>query len=261
MLLAFTLDLEGRLFGVLFGLSVGSLITWVLATWRRNAARRDVLRGDARDTLVIEQHIIERGTAADGRPVPKRLRIRYLGQRALGEVIPNAHLASELHARAQRVTDLLPLIALEGPTGTFLLETLTGYVCDRVANDPFDHDIYIMTVCREPVGLAYHHPISVLLIPLRDLELFLRWEDVRDLEVEHTTDSVRALTLMDLARQWRLEQALVARHRAEGKSIRFLETMFQLDLALDQRAAAVATRPAPWERYEAALRARGLSAT
>ena len=56
-----------------------------------------------------------------------------------------------------------------------MLETLTNFVCDRVANAPFEHDLYVMAPCCEPMGMAEHQPITILLIAVSDLALFEAW--------------------------------------------------------------------------------------
>lgn len=259
MLFALPLDLESRLFGILLGLLVGTVVTWAVARWRLVQARRSVLQGDAGDIVAIELHLVERTTGAGGQPAPGRLRRRYLGQRPLSEVIPNKHLAQELQKRARKVSERNALISMEGATGTYLLESLCGFVCDRVCNAPFDHDSYVMAPCREPSTLAHHKPIGVILIAVKDLELFLRWEPVSGIEVEHAADGVRILTLMDLARRWQEEQVAMVQARAGGRSVRHMETMFVLDLALDTRSVPLPTRPVPWQRFAVALNERGLT--
>src|SRR4051794_12371448 len=127
---------------VLLGLVLGALVTGLLAWWRRRRERRRILRGDARDTVVIAQHIVE--DLGDGK---RTLRIRALGQGELQHVVPNGHLASELLDRAFHVTPRDTLISMEGAEGSYLLETLTNFVCDRVANAPFEHDVYLMAPC------------------------------------------------------------------------------------------------------------------
>src|SRR5687768_1732662 len=144
MLAALPFDLESRLVGIMLGLAAGAFATWALTRWRLSQARQDVQRGDALETLVIEQQVVERGAAADGRPVPARLRLRYLGQCLLADVVPNAHLAAELRNRARRVSERGSLISMEGADGTFLLETLCGFVCDRTAGAPFPRRLYVM---------------------------------------------------------------------------------------------------------------------
>ena len=61
---------------------LGGLVSWGLGRWRRMRQRQRILRGDARDTVVIEHHIVETSEAPDpehpGRPrrVPSALRLR-----------------------------------------------------------------------------------------------------------------------------------------------------------------------------------------
>ena len=52
-------EVSGRGVGVLLGLMLGSVTTWVLARRRRMRVRQLILEGDARDTVVIHQHLIE----------------------------------------------------------------------------------------------------------------------------------------------------------------------------------------------------------
>jgi hypothetical protein len=252
-------ELGGRGAGVLFGALVGAVMGWALGRWRRLRERRRILRGDARDTAVIALHLVERAQVPteDGkatRVVPQALRIRSLGQAELVNVVPNLHLATVLLSRAHAVTPRQTLISMAGPEGSYLLETLTNFVCDRTANAPFEHDLYVMAPCCEPAGLTEHQPITILLIAAADLELFEDWSACRSVEVEHSIDGARVLTLRELARRYRHEQAELARLRQAGQRTRFVETMYVLDLPLDRRAAPLPTKPVPWGRFEPILK-------
>jgi hypothetical protein len=241
---------------VLVGMILGGLVAWIVGLRKRRLERLSILRGDARDTVVIQHHLV---TASDvpaggGRKAPATLRIRALGQSELARVVPNGHLASELLHRARRVTPLNTLISMEGAEGSYLLETLTNFVSDRVANAPFDHKLYVMAPCCEPAGLAVHQPISILLIAVDNLALFEDWAVCRNVQVEHGSDGMRVLTLMDLARRFRKEQTLLDELRKAGKRTRYVETMYILDLAIDQRTAAVSVKNVPWGRFEEILK-------
>jgi hypothetical protein len=256
-------ELEGRGAGVLLGLLIGAISGWILGRWRRMRERRRVLRGDARDTVVIALHLVERAEVptADGKStqvVPRALRIRSLGQGELIYVVPNVHLATVLLARAHAVTPRQTLISMEGPEGSYLLETLTNFVCDRTSNAPFEHDVYVMAPCCEPAGLTEHQPITIIVIAAADLQLFEDWAACRDAQVEHGIDGARVLTLRELARRFRQEQAELARLRAAGERTRFVETMYLLDLALDRRWAPCPTKPVPWGRFEPILKEMNL---
>jgi hypothetical protein len=176
----------------------------------------------------------------------------------LHRVVPNGHLASELLRRAFRVTARDPLISMEGAEGSYLLETLTNFVCDRVANAPFEHDLYVMAPCCEPAGLAEHQPITILLIAVTDLSLLETWPACRNVQVEHGSDGARILTLMELARRFRSEQEKIARLRETGQRTRYVETMYVLDLTLDKRSAAVPVKKVPWGRFEDVLKQMNL---
>jgi len=252
-------ELSGRGIGIVFGMILGGLVTFLIARWRRLRERLAVLTGDARDTVVISLHLLETSEvpAADGRGVrrvPTRLRIRSLGQSELSRVVPNGHLAAVLVRRAFRVTPRETLISMEGAEGSYLLETLTNFVSDRVANSPFEHDLYVMAPCCEPAALAQHQPITIVVISRADLELLEDWTASRNVQVEHGSDGARVLTLMELARRFKAEQEHMAKLRAAGKRTTFVETMYILDLALDRRTAPVPTKPIPWGRFESVLK-------
>lgn len=248
-------ELGGRSASVVLGLVIGALITWLLARWKRIREKRRILRGDARDTVVIAHHLIQarEPAAREGRPA-RTLRIRSLGQAELNRVVPNGHLAGVLLGRAFAVTARDPLISMEGAAGSYLLETLTNFVCDRVANAPFEHDLYVMAPCCEPAELAEHQPITILVVAVTDLELFEDWPTCRDMQVEHGTDGARILTLRELARRFKEEQAKLKHLRQTGQRTKYVETMYILDLALDRRTAEIPLKSVPWGRFEAVLR-------
>ena len=151
-------------------------------------------------------------------------------------------------ARAFQVTPKDTLISMEGAEGSYLLETLTNFVSDRVSNGPFEHDLYVMAPCCEPVELAEHQPVTIILIAVKDLVLFEDWDRCRDVRVEHGSDGSRVLTLMELAKRYRAEQAEIAHRRKAGERSRWVETMYVLDLALDKRSAPIPTKSIPWGR-------------
>jgi len=250
-------ELRGRGVSVLLGLLVGGLITWMFARWKRFRQRQSILCGDARDTVVLNLHLIESADGPSGR-VPAALRIRAVGQAQLDRVVPNGHLAAILSKRAFAVTPRDTLISMDGAEGSFLLETLTNFVCDRVANGPFEHDLYVMAPCCEPAALAEHQPITIVLIRKSDLALFETWPACRDVRVEHGSDGARVLTLMEMARRFRSEQEKIAALRAAGQRTMHAETMYVLDLALDRRSAPIPVKPVPWGRFEKVLREMNL---
>jgi hypothetical protein len=252
-------EFGGRGASLLFGMLMGTFVTGLVAWWKRRSERHSILLGDARDTVVIAQHIVDsvEVPSTDGSsPIrsPVRLRIRALGQSELERVVPNGHLANELLRRAHHVTNMQTLISMEGAEGSYLLETLTNFVCDRVANEPFEHALYVMAPCCEPAGLAIHQPITILLIRQDDLALFENWTACRGVEVEHGADGARVLTLMRLSKRFREEQQKITSLRQGGKRTRYMETMYILDLALDVRSARIETKPVSWGRFEDVLK-------
>ena len=258
MLLHMMDEVGGRGIGVLLGTLLGSAFTWCLARRRRMRERKRVLLGDARDTVVIHQHVIENTEIVDPagmRRTVRALRIRTLGQSELCRVVPNGHLAAILLQRAREAVPENTLISMDGVEGSYLLETMTNFVCDRVATSVFDRDIFVMTACCEPAALAHHQPVTILLVRRQDLSIFENLHTARDLHVEHGSDGARILSLMKMAETFRDEQERIAQLRADGKRTTFMETMYVLDLALDQRCADLPVKSVPWDRYESLFHA------
>lgn len=260
--LTFFDELRGRGLTVVLGMLLGGLVAWLIARWRRMREHRSILHGDARDTVVIHQHIVDTleiaAPGAGKRRIPASMRIRSIGQAPLRLVVPNGLLAEALEQRAWQVTSRDTLISMEGSEGSYLLETLTNFVCDRVANEPFEHDLYVMAPCCEPQELAHHQPITVILIAVEDLALFESWPDSKNIRVEHGGDGARVLTLMELAQRFRAERNRITELRQAGKRTKYMETMYLLDLALDRRTAPIPTKPVPWGRYEGVLKLMNL---
>jgi hypothetical protein len=252
------LEFSGKGFSVFLGLLLGGVLTLLASWWRRRRQRQSVIQGDARDTVVIHHHILDRSASVDGRPKTS-LRIRTMGQAELDRVVPNGHLGAVLLHRAFAVTAKDSLISMEGPEGSFLLETLTNFVCDKSANRAFEHDRYLMAPCCEPAELAEHQPITILVIAVKDLEIFDQWATCRDIQVEHGSDGCRVLTLMKLAQRFKKEQEEITRRRIVGERTKHVETMYVLDLALDKQSYPIPTRPVPWVRYESTLKAMSLA--
>lgn len=155
-------ELTGRGAGVVLGLVAGTTVTAVVARWRRHRERHSILVGDARDTVVANHHVVEAEEVPGPRPgttvrVPTVCRIRTLGQAELRHVVPNGHLAAEFSRRAARATAHDPLLSMAGAEGSYLLETLTGFVCDRAAGGAFDHALYVMAPCCESKELTHHN--------------------------------------------------------------------------------------------------------
>lgn len=239
----------GRGVTALFGMVLGGMGAWLYGWWKRHRERRNVQAGDARDTVVIEHHLVESTRGSDGRLSAAVLRMRSLGQDQLERVVPNGHLAAEFLLRACRTTPRRTLISMEGAEGSYLLETLTNFVCDRIGTNTLPHDLYVMAPCCEPAGLVVHQPIVVILIALKDLEAFETWRGCRAVRVEHGSDGARVLTLMELARRFRDERRRIEARKRRGLRTTYMESCYLLDLALDKRFAPLPVQKVAWERF------------
>ena len=60
-----TRELGGRGVGTLLAFLLGGFVSWCVGRWRRRRQRQSILGGDARDTVVIEHHIVETAEAPD----------------------------------------------------------------------------------------------------------------------------------------------------------------------------------------------------
>src|SRR5437879_5948119 len=87
----------------LLGVALGSILTAFVAWRRRHRERRRIQEGDARDTVVIDLHLIETAEV-EGERRPVAMRVRALGQSEVSRVSPNGHLADVLLRRAFQVT-------------------------------------------------------------------------------------------------------------------------------------------------------------
>jgi hypothetical protein len=250
----FFFDFAGRTAATIVGVICGAMAAWLLGRWKRHRERGHILTGNAHDTVVVEHHLVERTLDSKGSEKPAALRIRSLGQAQINHVIPNGYLATELVNRALHVSPRHTLISMAGAEGSYLLETLMNFVCDRVHSWGFDRDQYVMAPCCEPAGLAHHQPITILLISRDDLALFETWPACRDVKVEHGSDGARVLTLMELAKQFKSEQEEIAALRDAGKETKHHETSYILDLALDKRTTSIPVKAVAWKRFEEVLK-------
>ena len=104
-------EVSGRGLSVVLGMVLGGGVTWLFARWKRFRERQSVRCGDARDTVVINLHVVESADTPAGR-VPTGLRIRAVGQAELDRVVPNGQLAAVLLKRAFDVTSRDTLISM-----------------------------------------------------------------------------------------------------------------------------------------------------
>ncbi len=91
MLFADLLDeLSGKGLSAVLGLILGGIIAWVVGYWCRRHLRHKVLRGDARDTVVIHHHLIETESAT-GAPLgsaPRPCACEPWGKKNWGALFP-----------------------------------------------------------------------------------------------------------------------------------------------------------------------------
>ena len=239
--------------GILLTL-LGLVIGWILGRWRRFRQMRRVYGGDAREVVAIEQMLIK--DHADGRVT---MRIRSCGSAHMQTVLSNQVAHDALLKRAQATTPTNPLIDLKDQMGSYLLYLLTPWVCGMTRQGSFPHDIWVMAPVCEPGILSAHQSTTIILVRQADLKRFLDWEFCKALHVEHGNDGARILTLWHMAHEFERQLSEVQRVKVTGKPSTFLETMYILDLGLDQSEVALPTKLVPWARFESILKQLKLS--
>ncbi len=245
--------LSAHYFQGLLLMLTGGLVGWALGYWRRHKLKRQVVGGDIRELLTVEQILLRE--QPDGRAT---LRIRSLGSAPLHTVLTNPLAHDTFLKRAAATTTKNTLIAMHDQMGSYLLHLLQPWVCGLAQNGPFKHDVWLMAPVCEPNQLSNYQSTTVVLVRRDDLERFLNWDWCRRLHVEHGSDGARVLTLWQMAREHQKQSAEMARLKDEGKRTRFVETMYVLDLGLDMEECPLPTRPIPWDRYAPVLKELGL---
>ena len=169
---AFTRELGGRGTASLVAFVLGWISGRLLARWRRMRQRRLILRSDARDTVIIEHHIVEPASGPDPE-LPGRTRAGAGRSPESGAGPGGARPGHPQRPPRRRV----PRPRLEGDPaahldlhgggrGSYLLETLTGFVGDRAAGrQGFDHDLYAMAPCCESPASAPRPPFALDRMP------------------------------------------------------------------------------------------------
>jgi hypothetical protein len=232
-------------------LIMGGLLGWVGHKWRQFRLHQQIEKGDARDVATIEKILINRNS--DG---VETLRIRTCGRDPLEQIFPNPAARAAFQERTVATTSVQPLISMDGKMGSYLLQELAIWVCGAVGERDFPHDVWILAAVCEPAALGGHQSSTVLLIRRDDLARFRHWPDCRDIRVEHGGHGERILTLLSVADEFDRQSIAIAKRQAEGKAPNFEETMYLLDLALDQRVVSLPSKPVPWTRFAAELKAR-----
>ena len=242
-----------RILASLLLVVVGGFLGWVGHRWRHFRSQQQIMQGDAREVATIEKVILERDQA--GRI---DLRIRTCGRDPVEQIFPNPAAREEFHTRSMQTTSTQPLVNKEGKMGSYLLQELAIWVCDKVGEEPFPHDVWIMASVCESAAFGGHQSSTVLLIRRDDLAIFRDWTKCRDIHVEHGGHGERILTLLSVAKEFERQTEADAKRQATGQRPNFEETMYLLDLPLDQRTYPLPTKPVPWTRFTEALKLRGL---
>ena len=224
--------------------------------WRRYRQLKMAERGESQDVATIEKIILDH--RPDGSEV---LRIRSCGRDPMETVFPNPAAREEFQARAGQTKSTRPLVSMDGKMGSYLLQELAIWVCGQLPERNFRHDVWVMAPVYErgALYLGGHFLSTVLLVRLDDLLRFRDWDDCSAIQVEHASHGERILTLMAMAAEYGQQAAAVANRRAAGRRSNYEETMYILDLGLDDRTADLPARPVPWDRFESTLKQLGIS--
>jgi len=237
---------------------------WPWSSWAGSSAgsviagdttgkQQAIEQGDARDVATLEKVLIDRDEEGN-----ESLRIRTCGRDPVGEIFPNLAALEAFHHRTASVKPGHPILSMEGKLGSYLLQELAIWVCGQVGERSFPHDDWVMAAVCEPATFEGHRSTTIILIRRDDLTRFRDWTKCRDIRVEHGGHGERILTLLSVAEEFDRQAALVAKRQAAGQRPGFEETMYLLDLALDRNVHDLPTKPVPWNRFEATLKARGL---
>jgi hypothetical protein len=224
--------------------------------WRRHRQLKMAERGESQDVVTIEKIILDR--RPDGCEV---LRIRSCGRDPVETVFPNPAARDEFQARAGKTSNARPLVSMDGKMGSYLLQELAIWVCGQLREPGFKHDVWVMAPAYErgALYLGGHFLSTVLLIRLDDLLRFRDWDDCSAIQVEHASHGERILTLMGMAAEYDQQATAVANRRAAGLRSNYEETMYVLDLGLDNQSADLPARPVPWDRFVSTLKELGVS--
>ncbi len=242
-----------RAFASLMLFIIGGMLGWLGHRWRHYRLQRQIEQGDARDVATVEKILIDRD--AEGN---ETLRIRTCGRDPLEQIFPNPAAREAFHERTHATSSTQPLIAMHERMGSYLLQELAIWVCGQVGERSFPHDIWIMATVCEPASFGGHQSSTVILIRRDDLAKFRDWTDCRNIHVEHGGHGERILTLLSVADEFDRQALAIAKRQAEGRAPAYEETMYLLDLALDQRVVDLPSKPVPWSRFAGGLKARGL---
>jgi hypothetical protein len=234
-------------------LIVGGLLGWVGHKWRHFRLQQQIEKGDARDVATIEKILIGRDSEGN-----ETLRIRTCGRDPLEQIFPNPAALAAFQERTVDTSSVRPLISMDGKMGSYLLQELAIWVCGAVGERDFPHDVWVMAAVCEPATLGGHQSSTVILIRRDDLTRFRHWPTCRDIRVEHGGHGERILTLLSVSNEFDRQTTAIEKRQAEGKAPNFEETMYLLDLALDQRIVALPSKPVPWSRFAVELKARSL---
>ncbi len=232
---------------------IGGMLGWLGHRWKHHRLHMQIMRGDARDVATIEKILID--IDPEGRDT---LRIRTCGRDPLEQIFPNPAAREAFHERLAATSSVDPLVNKEGRMGSYLLQELAIWVCGKVGEGEFPHDIWVMATVCEPASFGGHQSSTVLVIKQSDLARFRKWTTCRDIQVEHGGHGERILTLLSVAAEYDRQAEAVAKRQAEGRRPNYEETMYLLDLALDQRVVDLPSKPVPWSRFEKTLKARGI---
>jgi len=234
---------------------LGMVAGWLLGYWRRHRIMKRIRGGDARDVINVEQILVKE--QPDGRLT---MRIRTLGTSYMQHVLANPVAEDAFRRRVQAASSTSPLVHVDDQMGSYLLHLLQPWVCGLCRSGPFPHDVWVMVPVCEPGVLSEYQTATVVLVRQADLKRFLKWEVARAVQVEHGSDGARVLTLWHTAHEFERQHEKVRKLKGEGKSSRFVETMYILDLGLDVEEVPLHTKDVPWQRFEGVLKGLGLRA-
>lgn len=253
------------------GIVIGAAFAFGAASWaawrRRRRELREITHGQQFQQLEFIYAFVTTGD--DGR---RRLIVRMIGCLPLKVFVAKDAIRSHLLGLTRESADdeLSSVIPMEGKLGSFVLRELHGHLKTLLHEAGNQREWWVMVPILETYRPLHYVAPTVMLIRKADLQLFESFDTCKDLLVHHGSDAAKILTLLEVYREFMVQQKRLADARAAGRSTQYLEEMWMLDLCLstemveptDEDVEMGTLKPfrlPPWDRFAPTLAKLGLN--